>query len=56
MEFLGVVLENGTVQMDPAKLKGVTDWPQPQHVTDVHTFLGFMGFYHYFMANYSNIA
>ena len=29
MEFLGVVLENRTVQMDPAKLKGVVDWPQP---------------------------
>ena len=25
MEFLGVILENGTVQMDPAKLKGIAD-------------------------------
>ena len=45
MEFLGVILENGTVQMDPAKLKGIADWPQPQCITDVHTFLGFTGFY-----------
>ena len=56
MEFLGVILENGTVQMDPAKLKGITDWLQPQHVTDVCTFLGFTGFYCYFIPNYSNIA
>ena len=56
MEFLGVVLENGTVQMDPAKLKGIADWPQPQRITDVHAFLGFMGFYCYFMPNYSNIV
>ena len=56
MEFLGVILEDGTVQMDPAKLKGIADWLQPQHVTDVHTFLGFTGFYHYFIPNYSNIA
>ena len=56
MEFLGVVLENGTVQMDPAKLKGMADWPQPWWVTDVCTFLGFMGFYHYFVPNYSTIA
>ena len=56
MEFLEVVLENGTVQMDPAKLKGIANWPQPQCVTDVHTFLGFTGFYHYFVPNYSNIA
>ena len=56
IEFLGAVLENGTVQMDLAKLKGIADWPQPQHITDVHAFLGFTGFYHYFVPNYSNIA
>ena len=56
MEFLGVILENGMVQMDPAKLKGVADWPQPQCITDVYAFLGFTGFYHYFVPNYSNIA
>ena len=55
MEFLGVVLENRTVQMNPAKLKGVADWPQPQRITDVHAFLGFTGFYCYFVPNYSNI-
>ena len=42
--------------MDPAKLKGIADWPQPQHTTDICAFLGFMGFYQYFMPNYSNIA
>ena len=56
MEFLGVVLEDGTVQMDPAKLKGITDWSPPQCVTDVCAFLGFTGFYCYFVPNYSNIA
>ena len=56
VEFLGVILENGTVQMDPAKLKGTADWSQPQHVTDVCAFLGFTGFYHYFIPNYSNIT
>ena len=35
MEFLGVVLENGTIQMDPAKVKGVEEWPQPKCVCDV---------------------
>ena len=44
------------VQMDPAKLKGVADWLQLQHVTDVCTFLGFTRFYHYFLPNYSNIV
>ena len=56
MEFLGVVLENGTIQMDPAKVKGVEDWPQPKTVRDVRAFLGFTGFYRYFVPNYSIIA
>ena len=29
IEFLGVVLENRTIQMDPTKVKGVAEWPQP---------------------------
>ena len=27
VEFLGVVLGEGTIQMDPTKIKGVADWP-----------------------------
>ena len=56
MEFLGVVLKNGTIQMDPTKIKGVADWPKPNNVRDVRAFLGFTGFYHYFIPNYSKIA
>ena len=29
IKFLGVVLEDGTVQMDPAKVQGVADWSPP---------------------------
>ena len=42
--------------MDPAKIKGVADWPRPQNVRDVRAFLGFTGFYRYFIPNYSKIA
>ena len=35
MEFLGVILKNGTIQMDPTKIKGVADWPRPNNVRDV---------------------
>ena len=56
MEFLGVVLKNGTIQMDPTKIKGVADWPKPNNVRDVRAFLGFTGFYRYFIPNYSKIA
>ena len=56
MEFLGVVLHKGQLHMDNAKLKGVTDWPVLQSVQDVQAFLGFTGFYQYFVPHYSQIA
>ena len=56
VEFLGVILSKGTVQMDPAKLKGIADWSPPKCVKDVRSFLGFTGFYQYFVPNYSRIA
>ena len=56
MEFLGVVLEKGQIHMDLTKLKGVADWPPPRSVKDVRAFLGFTGFYRYFVPHYSQIA
>jgi hypothetical protein len=56
VEFLGVVLKGGTIQMDTTKIKGVADWPQPRNVRDVRAFLGFTEFYQYFISNYSKIT
>jgi len=27
IKFLGIILERGTIQMDPSKIKGITNWP-----------------------------
>ena len=56
VEFLGVILEKETVQMDLTKTKGIADWKTPQNLKDVHAFLQFTGFYRYFVPNYSKIA
>jgi hypothetical protein len=42
--------------MDPKKLQGVADWPVPKNLTDIQKFLGFTGYYQYFIPNYSKIA
>src|SRR5258708_818698 len=42
--------------MDPIKVQGVTDWPQPAKVKDVQSFIGFMNFYWRFIRNFSKIA
>src|SRR5882757_1041049 len=56
IEFLGVVLENNTIQMDPTKIEGIANWPYPKNPTDACSFLGFTGFYRYFIPNYSQVA
>jgi hypothetical protein len=56
MEFLGVVLSGGKIKMDPAKIQGVADYKRPECVKDIRAFLGFTGFYRYFVPNYSLIA
>ena len=42
--------------MDPSKLKGVADWPKPKSPTEIRQFLGFTGYYRYFIPKYSKIA
>ena len=42
--------------MDPAKVEGVKAWPTLKMPTEVCTFLSFMGYYRYFIQDYSMIA
>ena len=56
IEFLGVILENSTVTMDPVKIAGVKEWKEPKNVCDVQKFLGFCNFYRRFIQGFSQIA
>ena len=42
--------------MDLTKIKAVQAWPTPKAVMDVQSFLGFTGYYRYFIQNYLAIA
>jgi RNase H-like domain found in reverse transcriptase len=42
--------------MDPAKLKGILDWPAPKTVKEVQSFLGFGNFYCCFVKGFSHLA
>jgi len=56
IEYLGVIIGKGQLHMDPKKLQGIADYPVPRNPTDVRAFLGFTGYYRYFVQGYSQIA
>jgi Reverse transcriptase (RNA-dependent DNA polymerase) len=56
IEFLGVRVREGTVHMDDTKVEKVRKWLPPKNVTEVRKFLGFTGYYRYFIKDYSKIA
>ena len=56
VEFLGLIVKPDTLAMDPVKLKGIEDWPEPSSVKGVRSFLGFANFYRRFIPNYSELT
>ena len=56
IDYLGVIVGKHSIQMDPKKVAGVADWLKPRNPTEIRKFLGFTGYYRYFIENYSKIA
>jgi hypothetical protein len=56
MEYLGVIIGKGKLCMDPKKLMAVANYAKPWNTTDVWAFLGFTGYYWYFVPGYSQIT
>ena len=42
--------------MNPAKVEAVMNWKQPKTITKVRSFLGLIGYYHYFMEAFTTLA
>src|SRR5216683_5055934 len=56
LDFLRVCVGGGTIQMEQAKVNQVKGWTPPRNVQEVRKFLGFTGYYRYFIQGYSQIA
>jgi len=56
VEYLGLIILEGELHMDPVKLQAVKDWPHPKSVKDIQKFLGFCNFYRRFVHAYSTLA
>ena len=56
VKFLGYIVGAEGLKVDPAKVEAVQAWPVPNSVTEVRSFLGFVGFYRKFINNHSKIV
>jgi len=55
IEYLGMIISQDKIQMDPTKLSAVLNWPTPKCVKDVQSFLGFGNFYQRFIQGFAHI-
>jgi hypothetical protein len=54
--FLGHIISNGGIAVDPAKVKEIMEWSVPTTVTEIRSFLGLVGYYWRSIEGFSNIA
>ena len=43
--FLGYIITDTRVEMEPNHISPIVNWPEPESVREVQTFLGFVNFY-----------
>jgi RNase H-like domain found in reverse transcriptase/Reverse transcriptase (RNA-dependent DNA polymerase) len=56
MEYLGLIIQEGKLSMDPVKLSGIRDWPTLTSVKQVQGFIGFANFYRRFIKKFSKLV
>ncbi|GBG86099.1 hypothetical protein CBR_g41001 [Chara braunii] len=54
--YLGHEISAEGLKLDDAKVASIRDWPRPQSVTEMRSFLGMTGYYRTFVKNYSIMA
>jgi len=53
---LHCLLSSAGLTMAANKVQTIQEWPEPQKVKDIQSFLGFANFYHRFIYNFSDIT
>ncbi|GJZ36325.1 putative reverse transcriptase domain-containing protein [Tanacetum coccineum] len=49
VQFLGHVIDTKGIHVDPAKIESIKDWASPKSPTEIHQFLGLVGYYRRFI-------
>ena len=56
IKYLGYIVDEQGVHVDPSKIKVIRDWSALKTLTEFRSFLGLSNFYHKFMLGSSHIA
>ena len=56
VKFLGHVVSQGGIVVDPSKVEAVLNWDRRKNVTEIRSFLELAGYYRRFVENFSRIA
>ena len=54
--FLGHVVSENGIFVDPTKVEAVSNWPMPTNVSEIRRFLGLTGYYRRFVEGFSKLA
>ena len=56
IDYLGHVISENGISVDPNKITAITEWPIPKSITEVRSFLGTASYYRRFVKNFVAIA
>ena len=52
IKFMGHIISKGIVKMDEKKVQAIFDWPAPNKVPELRSFLGLANYYQKFVKDY----
>jgi hypothetical protein len=56
ISFLGHIITDGGIAVDPSKVRDVLNWSPPKNVPEIRSFLGLAGYYRRFIEGFSKIV